>query len=213
VVGAYGEATTNGSFGGAFAGFGAPNVSRKVTSQMSVLIERLVQIAKSGGLAAALLAVPMAGFAGPSTEIHTLAGAQVAQATSRPAPQRQAQPPQPAPPAAGNQEVERQITDLRRKLSITSAQQAQFDALAQAMRQNAEAISTLAQQEQPNGKPNAVEAVRAAGRFAEAEAEGLKRLLPPLQALYESLADQQKRTADQVFASSPEPEQPQGKRR
>ncbi len=60
------------------------------------------------------------------------------------------------------------------------------------MQQNAEAVSTLAQREQQNVKPNAVEAVRAAGRFAEAEAEGLKRLLPPLQAPYESLSDQQK---------------------
>ncbi len=180
---------------------------------MSVLIERLVRISKSGGLAAAILAAPMAGFANTGIETHPLALSQVAQATPRSAPQRQTQPPQPAPPAASNQEVERQITDLRRRLNITPAQQAQFDALAQAMRQNAEAVSTLAQQEQPSAKPNAVEAVRAAGRFADAEAEGLKRLLPPLQALYENLSDQQKRAADQAFASSPEPEQPQGKRR
>ena len=152
----------------------------------------------------------MAGFANTGIKTHPLALSQVAQATPRSAPQRQTQPPRPA---ASNQEVERQITDLRRRLNITPAQQAQFDALAQAMRQNAEAVSTLAQQEQPSAKPNAVEAVRAAGRFADAEAEGLKRLLPPLQALYENLSDQQKRAADQAFASSPEPEQPQGKRR
>jgi periplasmic protein CpxP/Spy len=180
---------------------------------MMVPIERLVRIAKSGGLAAAVLAVPTAGFANTSVETRTLARSEVAEATPRSAPQRQTQPPQPAPPAAGDQTVERQITDLRRKLNITPAQQAQFDALAQAMRQNAEAMSTLAQQEPQNAKPNAVEAIRAAGRFAGAEAEGLKQLLPPLQALYESLSDQQKRAADQVFASSPEPEQPQGKRR
>src|SRR6266852_5158117 len=152
-----------------------------VWSQMSVLIERLLRIAKSGGLSAAVLAVPMVGFANTGIETHTPARFQVAQATPRSAPERQTKPAQPAPPAAGNQEVERQITDLRRRLNITPAQQAQFDALAQAMRQNADAVSTLAQQAQQNGKPNAVEAVRAAGRFAEAEAEGLKRLLSPLQ--------------------------------
>jgi periplasmic protein CpxP/Spy len=102
---------------------------------------------------------------------------------------------------------------LRRKLNITPGQQPHFDALAQVMRQNAQTIDTLAQQEQQHSKPNAVEAVRSGGRFAEAEAEGLKRLLPPLQALYDGLSDQQKRTADQVFASSTEPEQPKGKGR
>jgi len=179
---------------------------------MSVWIDRLTQIAKSRGLAAAVLAVPLAWVANASAETPNLAQSQLAQATPRSPQQRQAQPAQPAtPPVAGNQEIERQITDLRRKLNITPAQQAQFDVLAQVMRQNAEAMSTLAQQQ--NSKPNAVEAVRVAGRFAEAETEGLKRLLPPLQALYEVLSDQQKRTADQVFASSPEPEQPQGKRR
>lgn len=175
---------------------------------MSALIPRSALIAKTAGLTVALLSVPLGGFANASIDTHTQAGFQVAQATPRSAP---AQPP--APPSAGNQEIERQITDLRRKLNITPGQQPQFDALAQAMRQNAQAMDALAQQEQQNSKPNAVEAVRSGGRFAEAEAEGLKRLLPPLQALYDSLSEQQKRTADQVFASSPEPKQPKGKGR
>jgi protein CpxP len=175
---------------------------------MSALIARSVRFAKMTALTAPLLSVPLAGFANASIDAHTQAGFQVAQATPRSAPAQA-----PAPPSAGNQEIERQITDLRRKLNITSGQQPQFDALAQVMRQNAQAMDALAQQEQKNSKPNAVEAVRAGGRFAETEAEGLKRLLPPLQALYESLSDQQKRAADQVFASTPEPEQPKGTRR
>jgi periplasmic protein CpxP/Spy len=175
---------------------------------MSALFAQATRIAKMAGLTAALLSVPLAGLANSRIESHTQAGFQVAQATPRSAP---AQPP--APPSAGNQEIERQVTDLRRKLNITPGQQPQFDALAQVMRQNAQAIDTLAQQEQQNSKPNAVEAVRSGGRVADAEAEGLKRLLPPLQALYDSLSDQQKRAADQVFASSPEPEQPKGKGR
>lgn len=175
---------------------------------MSASIARATRIAKMAGLTAALLSVPLAGFANASIDSYTEAGFQVAQATPRSAP---AQPP--APPSAGNQEIERQITDLRRKLNITPGQQPQFDALAQIMRQNAQALDTLAQQEQQNSKPNAVEAVRSGGRFAEAEAEGLKRLLPPLQALYDSLSEQQKHTADQVFASGAEPEQPKAKGR
>src|SRR5216683_802645 len=128
---------------------------------MPTLIERLMRIAKTGALATAVLSVPMAAFANTGMETHLFGEFQVAQTAPRASSPPQRQPAQPAtPPAAGNQEVERQIADLRRKLNITPAQQAQFDALAQAMRQNADAVSTPAQQAQQNGKPNAVEAVR-----------------------------------------------------
>ena len=179
---------------------------------MSRLIEVLRRVAKRAGCAAAVLAVPLAMLASAGSGMPAEAPPQLAQSPPRTgAPQRQAQP---AAPAAGEQEIERQIGDLRRRLAIIPAQQAQFDALAQAMRQNAEAMKTLAPQEQQNQKPNAVDAVRLGQRFAAAEADGLQRLLPPLQALYESLSDQQKRAADQVFASNPEPEpQPAAKRR
>ena len=108
----------------------------------------------------------------------------------------------------GDQQIEGQIADLRRRLSITPAQQQQFDALAQVMRQNDIEMSKLATQ-QPRSKPNAVEAVRAAQQIAQADAEGLGRMLPKLEALYGTLSDQQKRAADQLFARGPEEEQEQ----
>ena len=122
------------------------------------------------------------------------------------------QPALPTPPsAAGAQDIERQIGDLRRRLNITPAQQGQFDAFAQAMRQNAQDMTALAQQVQQNRNRNAVEDLRVAARFAEAEAEGLKRLVPAFQALYDSLSEQQKRIADQAFVPQAEP--PDSRRR
>jgi len=141
---------------------------------------------------------------------------QLAQATQKAAPGAPPRQTETQPGPAG--ESEAQIADLRKRLNITTAQQPQFDALAQAMRQNAQELDALVRQAQGKGKPNAVDAMRTAADFAEAEAAGMKRLLPPLQSLYDSLSDQQKRAADQVFAAGPEAspppqQQPQGKRR
>ena len=47
--------------------------------------------------------------------------------------------PPEAAPAQGN-EIESQIADLQKKLRITTAQQPLFDAFAQIMRQNAQAL-------------------------------------------------------------------------
>src|SRR5438105_2198234 len=111
---------------------------------MSRLIEVLRRVAKRAGCVAAALAVPLAVLASAGSGMPAEVQPQLAQNAPRTgAPQRQAQPAQPAAPVAGEQEIERQIVDLRRRLAITPAQQAQFDALAQAMRQNAEAMKTL----------------------------------------------------------------------
>lgn len=153
--------------------------------------------------AAAVMVVavlPVAGSAGAETHSQLVQATPKGQPRDSPA-QTQAQPP-------GNQEVEGQIADLRRRLNITTAQQAQFDALAQVMRQNAQEMDKLAAQ-QPRGKASAVEAVRSAQQVAQEDAAALGRLLPPLEALYGTLSDQQKRTVDQLFASSPEQEQEQ----
>lgn len=150
-------------------------------------------------LMAAPITSPIAAFAGSSPSALRLA-----QSGPRSAPQREAEPA-PAP-GASDQEGEGQIAELRSRLKITPAQQPQFDAFAQVMRQNAQEMEKLAAQ-QPRGKPNAVEAVRAAQKVAQEDAEGLGRLLPKLEALYGTLSEQQKRAADQLFASGPAEEQ------
>lgn len=182
---------------------------------MSDLVDRLAWAVLVAGVVS-LLAVPpaLAATIAPSDDgaAFRLAQGTPQQAPRGATPQRQAAPPT-APPGAAGADNDRQIADLRKRLAITPAQQPQFDAFAQAMRQNAQDMNALVQQEQQNPKPNAVEDLRSAAKLAEAEAAGLKRLLPPLQALYDSLSDQQKRTADQVLGNNGPPAEPQGKRR
>lgn len=100
--------------------------------------------------------------------------------------------------------------DLKRQLKITPQQEPQFNAFAEAMRNNDQQIDALMRQ-QGAGNPNAVEGLRRAQQLAEAQANGLKQLLPPLQALYDSLSDPQKKIADQVLGGPAETGgQPQG---
>ena len=104
-----------------------------------------------------------------------------------------AQAPAPAP------NIEANIAQLYQRLQITPAQEPRFEALANVMRQNARML--------PNAPPpvtlNPVQALRFAIHTGEQELVGLKRMLPPLQALYASLSPTQQGIADQVFRQGP----------
>ena len=126
----------------------------------------------------------------------------LAQAAQKAPPKGQAQ--QQAPQEQG---IEAQISELKKRLNITPQQQPQFDAFAQAMRQNAQTMEPLMQQ-QPSPIHNAVDDLKAAAKFSAAEADSLKRLVPPLEALYSTLTDQQKKVADQVLMASAGGDQP-----
>jgi hypothetical protein len=180
------------------------------------LIDRLARIATSGLLAAGIAAAAAAALPGTAAAAATdqisgtAAGPPHLSDADKPLREAQAAQPPARPPAAGagDQQVERQIGDLRRRLNITAAQQGQFEALAQAMRQNAQEAAGMMQQEQQAGggrARGAVEDLRAAAQLADAQAAGLRRLLPPLEALYAGLSDQQKRTADQVLGQQQKP--------
>ena len=69
----------------------------------------------------------------------------------------------------------------------------------------------MRQQEQKSGA-TAVDDLRASTRLAEAEAEGLKRLLPAFQSLYDSLPDPQKRLADTAMRQPAPGDEPQAAR-
>ena len=113
--------------------------------------------------------------------------------TAAPAQQRQA-----GPPPAGN--IEASIGQLHQKLQIAPAQEPQFNAFAQAMRENAR--STPSAPPRP-GTTTAVDGLRAYIQMSESELAGLKRLLPALEALYNALSPAQKKTADTVFSQGP----------
>jgi periplasmic protein CpxP/Spy len=104
----------------------------------------------------------------------------------------------PAAPQAGGSDTDRQMADLKKQLKITPQQEPQFNAFAEAMRSNDQELDSLARQ-QGAATPNAVEGLKRAQQLAEAQASGLKRLVPPMQALYDSLSDPQKKIADQLL--------------
>lgn len=103
------------------------------------------------------------------------------------------QAPAPAP------NIEASIAQLHQRLQITPAQEPRFEALANVMRANARMMPNAP----PPANPNPVEGLQFAIRAGEQELLGLKRLLPPLEALYASLSPTQQRTADQVFRQGP----------
>ncbi len=55
----------------------------------------------------------------------------------------------------------------------------------------------------PPANANAVETLRLAIHYGQEEVDGMKRLLPALQALYASLSPAQQKTADMVFRQGP----------
>jgi protein CpxP len=163
--------------------------------------DRPLQAALVLALGTALIGAPLGvAAAGDPT---SNAEFRLAQAAQKPPAKAQAQ--QQAPQEQG---IERQIAELKKRLNITPQQQPQFDAFAQAMRQNAQTMEPLVNDQQQSASRNAVEDLKSAAKFAEAEADSLKRLLAPLQALYDTLSDPQKKVADQVLASSAGADQP-----
>ncbi len=129
-----------------------------------------------------------------------------ATAPSRAALPEGASPREPAPrpmllaqaPTAPAPNVDANIAQLHQRLQITPAQEPRFSALANVMRQNARAMSST-----PPANPNAVETLRLAIQYGQQEIDGMRRLLPALQALYASLSPAQQQTADAVFRQGP----------
>jgi hypothetical protein len=104
-----------------------------------------------------------------------------------------------AQPAAPNVEVN--IATLHQRLQITPAQEAQFNAVANVMRENARAEAGAPQQ--PPAGATAIDDLRAYIRYSEVELAGWKKMLPALEALYATLSPTQKKAADAVFREGP----------
>jgi LTXXQ motif family protein len=104
--------------------------------------------------------------------------------------------PNPPPP-----DIEANISSLHQRLQISPAQEAQFSAVANALRANARAEATAPHEPPPNA--SAVDELRAEIQYDETELAGLKRLLPALEALYASLSPAQRQAADMAFRQGP----------
>jgi periplasmic protein CpxP/Spy len=138
-----------------------------------------------------LAAVMLVSVAAPSQAALTEGGRLRA---SGPLPLTLAQAPaQPAP------NVEANIAALHQRLAITPAQEPQFNGLANVMRQNAQMMPAAP----PPTSLSAVEGLRLAIRYGQQEIDGMRRMLPALQALYAVLTPAQRQAADQVFRQGP----------
>ena len=107
----------------------------------------------------------------------------------------QAQPPAQPP------NVEANIASLHQRLQITPAQETQFNAVANVMRQNARAETSAPPQ--PPANASAVDQLRTEIQYDEVELSGMKRLLPALEALYATLSPAQRQAANALFRQGP----------
>jgi periplasmic protein CpxP/Spy len=113
----------------------------------------------------------------------------------------------PAPKVPGQQTptsgpaalVEGRISELHQQLHITPAQESQFRAYADVMRDNAQAMHALFQQRAQNTDTSAVSMLRWYAQLTAAHAEAVGKLVPVFEALYQSMSDKQKKAADAVF--------------
>ncbi len=105
-----------------------------------------------------------------------------------------------ATPAAKHPMVERRIAELRARLKITPSEERPFTEFAQVMRDNADRMEGLLQQQRKNAATQtAVDQMQAYGQLAQAHAEDMQRLAPAFSRLYDALSPDQKKLADQSF--------------
>jgi protein CpxP len=92
------------------------------------------------------------------------------------------------------------IKDLHDRLQITSAQETQWNMVAQTMRDNAKSIDAVSVDRTQKIKTmSAVDDLRSYETLSEAHADGMKKLVSAFAPLYDSMSDSQKKAADSLF--------------
>jgi periplasmic protein CpxP/Spy len=116
-----------------------------------------------------------------------------------PAPQKQAAA---EAPATKGETVEQRITALHAAMKITPDQEAKWNGVAQAMRENAAQMDKLVATTRtaPPQSLSAVDDLKTYEKFAQAHVDGLKNLIGSFTTLYDAMPDAQKKVADKVFS-------------
>jgi protein CpxP len=142
-----------------------------------------------------MLAIPLSAA---RADTVTNGAFQLAQAT---APQKQAAAE--ATETKG-ETVEQRITNLHGALKITPDQEKQWNAVAQAMRENAANMDKLVASNRtaPPQNLSAVEDLQTYQKFAQAHVDGLKNLISSFGTLYDAMPAAQKKVADTVFSTA-----------
>jgi periplasmic protein CpxP/Spy len=93
------------------------------------------------------------------------------------------------------------IAFLKAELKITPAQEAQWQKVAAAMRQNADALDqTIGKARDYRGKADAIERMEMREQLARVRADNAARLLAAFKPLYASLSPAQQQTANALLA-------------
>ena len=96
--------------------------------------------------------------------------------------------------------LEDHIAEMHRRLHITAAEQPQWDAFAQVMRDNAERMDQAFKARATQGaNMNAVDDLRSYAAIAQAHADDMQRLVPAFEQLYSTLTPAQQKEADVMF--------------
>ena len=95
---------------------------------------------------------------------------------------------------------EQRIKELHDKLHITAAQESLWGNVAQAMRDNGQAMRASMMDRSTRLKTmTAVDDLKSYQVLADQHSDGLKRLVPAFEALYASMTPEQRKRADHVF--------------
>lgn len=96
--------------------------------------------------------------------------------------------------------TEARINELQAALKITETQQESWNNLTMIMRENAKAMDARTKENAENGETmNAVERMRFYSQITEFRLDQMRKLLPPFEAFYGSLSDEQKKLTDTIF--------------
>lgn len=96
--------------------------------------------------------------------------------------------------------TEAQIKQLQGTLNITETQGPLWNNLTQVMRENAKAMDALNKERAEQTAPmNAVEHLKFHSQITQSHLSQMNKLIPPFEAFYDSLTDQQKNITNIVF--------------
>lgn len=96
--------------------------------------------------------------------------------------------------------TEAQIKQLQGALNITDAQKELWNNLTAVMRENAKDMDALNKERAENTEPmNAVEHMKFHSQVTESHLAQMNKLIPPFEAFYDSMSDQQKNITNIIF--------------
>jgi hypothetical protein len=96
--------------------------------------------------------------------------------------------------------TEAQIKQLQGALNITDAQKELWNNLTAVMRENAKDMDAMNKERAENTEPmNAVEHMKFHSQVTESHLAQMNKLIPPFEAFYDSMSDQQKNITNIIF--------------